>query len=433
MDLLFAMMVSWYLFVVTSPDILKKRITAFYCGLIGGFAYLSHHYGMPFFIIHFPLTLLLMWFFSRRLNGTSIKTVLYTIVPGFIGLLIIVSTWIGVLSVKYGRLTISNKASIAHSVMGPPGVSGGFPFFKGGLYKPRDHYAIHVFEDPSGVEFKRWSPFENKEYLIHQLKLIKLNATYILDHFVKNSPFFTYAFVICILLLIPISILLNPVDNKRRAFYTWVVLTFITYSSGYLLIIARSPRRFYTLMIIFLFISLHIVEEFLDGIKRLLSEERLRLLRYYLMVIVICAFAVKPGLNLLKSLRDIITIEQVNPYSEIAEVINTVLFPSPYAIIRTSQKPHTDLYIAYYLKKQFLGRPLSRDVEGITRELIEAGARSLLVFDNTEIVQSLRNDGRYLHIASLLLRNPDRYTHAVNIEQDEIKAWDKEVNIFVLR
>jgi hypothetical protein len=138
----------------------------------------------------------------------------------------------------------------------------------------------------------------------------------------------------------------------------------------------------------------------------------------------------------LKSINYVINFEQVNPYKEIADQISTIQFTSPYAIIRSSQKPTTDLYIAYYLKKQLLGRPLSKDVDGITKELRKADGKSLVVFDNPEIVEKLTSDNRYFHIASQKLKNNTRYEQTVNInikDHEIITGWDNEVNIFTIR
>jgi hypothetical protein len=131
--------------------------------------------------------------------------------------------------------------------------------------------------------------------------------------------------------------------------------------------------------------------------------------------------------------RNIITIDYVNPYKEIAKQINSVQFPPPFAIIRSSQKPHTDLYLAYYLKKQLLGRPITRDADGITDEMGATGAKSLLVFDNHDVVETLKNDERYDLIISKKLKRDKRYLNAVNIKQDEIRNWDYEVTIFRLK
>jgi hypothetical protein len=320
--------------------------------------------------------------------------------------------------------------------MGPTDIDRRAPHFYGGLHKPENDYSIHVFEDPSVVEFKTWSPFESKEYFIHQLKLIKLNINSIFNHFVRQSPFFSYAFIVGTLFLIPIAFFLNPLNTKKRFLYVWFIITFSIYCSGYVLIIARAPRRFYALMIVFLFLSLHFLEELKNGIGDIVTDRRKKFITYYMLMIIVLAFTLKPGIHLLKSLENIITIDQVNPYEEIAEQINTIQFSSPYAIIRSSQKVYTDIYIAYYLKKQLLGRLLSKDIEGITKELMVVDAKSLVVFDNMEIVKQLKSDKRYIHLASKELNDNKRYEHIVNINIKDfeiITGWDKEINIFILK
>ena len=191
--------------------------------------------------------------------------------------------------------------------MGPNDKDRRHPFFVGGLYKPRDAYAIHIFEDPSDVKFETWSAFESKEYFIHQLKVIKDNAVYIFNHFVNKSPFFTYAFVIVIFAIIPMPFLLNPIDNKNRFLYSWVIITFSIYCSGFLLIIARSPRRFYALMLVFLLLSFHFMEELKCAVKDIVPDRRKKLLAFYLLIISISAFALKPCVHFIKSVKHIIS------------------------------------------------------------------------------------------------------------------------------
>jgi len=186
-------------------------------------------------------------------------------------------------------------------------------------------------------------------------------------------------------------------------------------------------------MIVFIFLSFHFFEEFMNGIRDIVSNRRRKLATLFLLMIIIAAFTMKPGIHLLKSTKNIITLEQVNPYREIAEQIKTIEFPAPYAIVRSAQKNHTDYYIAYYLKKQFSGRPLSADVESITNECKSVDAKSLVVFDNLELVERLKSDIRYVYIASQKLKKDKRYLYAPNIEQDEISGWDQEVNIFAVK
>ncbi|MBI4699296.1 MAG: hypothetical protein HY758_10455 [Nitrospirae bacterium] len=361
------------------------------------------------------------------------KKILKSWGTGVAGMLLISSVFVGIVSIKYGHLIISSKGNITHAVVGPKDTDRRHPFFVGGLYKPRDANAIHVYEDPADVKFKTWSPFESRAYLMHQINLIKENAVYILNHFVNKSPYFNYALIIGILTLIPVALLLNPLNKDKRFLYKWVILTFCIYCSGLLLITAKHPRRFYALMTAYLFLLFHFIEEFKSGIGNLIPDKRKRLMASYLLLIVVSAFALKPCMHLLKSVKNIITVDYVNPYREIAEEISIIDFPAPYAFIRSSQKPHTDIYLAYYLKKQLLGRPLSGDAEGITGELKAAGARSLLVFDNPGITEYLKKDSRYIHMADIKLKDDPRYAYEVNIEQDEIAGWDKEVNIFELK
>jgi len=430
-DVLFAALILCYLFLTTEPNVLKNSKIPFFCGIAGGFSYLAHHYAFPFFLAHFPAILFLRGYIDRNKEGFPLKKVLISWGVGITGFFIIASIWVAVVSVKYGHFTISSKGSVAHASLGPKGK--GHPFFSGGLYKPKDDYAIHVFEDPSEVDFKTWSPFESKEYFIHQLKLIKMNVNYIFKHFVRESPFFTYFFIVGTLSLIPIAFLLNPLNKKRKYLYSWVIITFSIYCSGFLLIIARSPRRFYALMVVFLFLSLHFLEELKNGIGHIVTNRRKKFITYYLLMIIVLAFALKPGIQFIKSIKTIITINQINPYREIAEQIETIEFPSSYAIIRSAQKPHTDYYIAYFLKKQLLGRPISTDVEGITKELREANAKSLIVFDNLEIVEKLRKDKRYIHAGALILENNNKYLNPINTKIDQITGWDKKVNIFLVK
>lgn len=435
MDLPFATLLILYMYLVTHPDILTNKRISFFCGVAGGFSYLAHHYALPFFILHYPVTLFLRGYFNRKdLAGRFLKT----LTIGFIGFLTVSSIWIGTVSIKYGHLTFSNKGGITHAAFSPKGTGTGHPFFKGGLYRPRDSYAIHVFEDPSDVKFNTWSPFESKEYFLHQIKLIKMNVDYIFSHFVRSSPFFTYPFMVGLLSIIPIILLLTSLNKERKFLYSWIVVTFLIYCSGFILIIARSPRRFYVLMLIMIIFSFSVFEELIklfDGKVAKGSGDmwKRRILILYLFFIIIPAFSLKPAIHLIKSFKDIITLEYINPYKDIAKQLKHIDFPAPIVFIRSSQKGYTDLYLAYFLDKQLLGRPLSEDVEGVTDELKTSGGKSLLIFDNLDIVGKLKDDDRYIYLAAIRFKSDDRYWNAPNIKQDEITAWDREVSIFVLK
>lgn len=435
-DVIFAAFVVLYIYMVSDPVVLTSKKTSFLCGLAAGFSYLSHHYAFPFFMVHFPLILLTRWYLSDSRKTIAKKEVMRAWGVGVAGFFIIASIWVGTLSLKYGELIISPKGGIAHAIMGPADKDRRHPFFVSGLFNPRDDYAIHVFEDISDVQFESWSPFESREYFIHQLKVIKNNAVSIRDHFITNSPFFNRTFVLIILALFPLVLWLNPSIRRNKFLYIWVIITFTVYSSGFLLLIARSPRRFYALMLIFMLLAFYFMEELRKGLRDRLPGMRSAFSAVFIFPLLAGAFALKPCMNFIKAAGHVINVEQVNPYEEIARAIEKVDFPAPYAVIRTSQKPTTDYYIAYFLGKQLLGRPVSNDVQGITKELCSAGGRSLLVFDKPDLVSELMLDKRYVHMASIALNSIRGSEYAAGwivTKHEIINGWDKTVDVFRLR
>jgi hypothetical protein len=376
--------------------------------------------------------LILNYFFYKKEKSVTKRNIVISFLIGITAFFLIASLWVTALSVKYDEFTITKKGSISHSLMGPEADRLKSSPFHSGLHKPDNEYALHIQEDHSGISLSSWSPFESKEYFMHQLSLIKMNLVYVYNHFVNLSPFFVYALVVCILTIIPVALLLSRPDKPRKYLYSWIIMTFAIYCPGYILLIARSPRRFYMLMIIFVFFSFHCVEILVNAVRDRMNEKRKRILLSYLLLIVTAAFAVKPGIHLARSAINLYSAEHVNSYRKMAERIKGADFPSPYAFIRSAQKNHTDYYIAFYMKGQFLGRTLSGDIEGLTDELRNAEARALLVFDNMELVERLKRDNRFIHTASIDLKEESQYLNRLNTEIDQISAWDRSVNIFLI-
>lgn len=435
-NLLFTAFIILYLYIVTDPEILLSKKKAFACGIVAGFAYLTKHYAFPFFIVHFPLLLMSRGFAGLEKKVLS-KKVLVSLLCGIAGLVIISSPWIAAVSAKYGKFTISSAGRIAHSIVGPNDTDRRPPPFYGGLHKPRYGNSLHIYEDPSGLDYKTWSPLESKEYFVYQIGLTGGNIIQIYNLFVRQSQFFTFPLMAGIIVLIPIAVLVTPPRRRKKYLYWWVVVTFCVYSSGLILTYVRSPKYFYPLMLVVVLASFHCIEELRTALERAVENptghRSRRLFHPYLIVLLILAFTLKPASHFFRSAVTIMSVSQVNAYSDIAEQIKSADFQGPYAIIRSSQKPYTDLYIAYYLGKQFLGRPLSADTEGISGELEAAGARSLLVFDNPELAEQLIRDKRYVLTDTIKLKKDERYWNEPNVKNDNITAWDSMVNIFSLR
>lgn len=199
------------------------------------------------------------------------------------------------------------------------------------------------------------------------------------------------------------------------------------YCGGYILTHALYPRYYWLILIVALLLSFHFFEELKNNLKvtipETISHWRKSLLTVYILIVFVAAFTLRPGIAFLRTIKKIAVTEQINVYRQTAEQLNTLEFPEPFAVVGNSNL-HVNIarQTAYYMKKQFLGRTRSTDIEGITKELKEANANSLLVFGDLEIVQQLKNDKRYIF--------KTQFNMGKLMKNDEEV---EEINVFILK
>src|SRR5262249_26204626 len=149
----------------TSP----KATTSFIPGLYWGLAYLTK-------AIAFPLALAAI--FGFEVLARFEKPPLHKIIPKrlwwlSLGFALLAAPWMLVLSLKYQRLTFSTTPQISHTLTGPPDVDRYHPFARAFQLPPLGR--ITSWEEPSGMGYPHWSPFESTDYAWHQLKIIRRN------------------------------------------------------------------------------------------------------------------------------------------------------------------------------------------------------------------------------------------------------------------
>ncbi len=88
-------------------------------------------------------------------------------------LLAIAAPWITVLSLKYHRFTFSTTAAIAHTLAGPEPNARYHPSMRT-LHHPSPG-RVTSWEDPSEMNYARWSPLASRENLKHQGGVIAQN------------------------------------------------------------------------------------------------------------------------------------------------------------------------------------------------------------------------------------------------------------------
>lgn len=144
-DLLLAGIMLLYFSVILDPGYPSGRFQPAVCGLLGGLAFLSKAYALPFFIVHFSAMSI---FYGRQSNNW--KESVRRMTAGFAVFFLIIAAWSAALSLKYGRFTVN--AAFGFNVSAS--LSGDWPIpvqFR----RPVNPSAVSVWEDPSMISFEK--------------------------------------------------------------------------------------------------------------------------------------------------------------------------------------------------------------------------------------------------------------------------------------
>ena len=165
-----------------SADWLSQPRCQAACGAAWGGAYLAKAIGLPLAGAVITSVAMARWFLFRRgflmsaaeSKGCSARSFLLAWLRtlGVTGLVCL--PWILVLSFHYGRPVFSTSGPIAHAVVGPADLERYHPFAR--VFHSPDQGRITSWEDPSGMNYRYWSPLENAAYRTHQIGLIQKNA-----------------------------------------------------------------------------------------------------------------------------------------------------------------------------------------------------------------------------------------------------------------
>lgn len=233
MDFLLLCILVYYLCIVFKTDYANKIYHGIICGLLGALAYFTKAYAFPFFIVHF-LTINVLHFIGNTAKVRR-RNILRNALVGFILFFLVSGLWILTLSNKYGDYTFSTKGKANFNALGPGtsvgGLEFGVPVFYKGFYEPPNKTAFVVWEDPSFIKGKKWSPWESFSSFKHFVRLILRN---IAEGLLIYESFSTFSIAIIIIYL-----LLLCSQPKTMVFSQGMLLyplfTIILFSGGYVL------------------------------------------------------------------------------------------------------------------------------------------------------------------------------------------------------
>ncbi|EKQ51966.1 MAG: hypothetical protein B655_2039, partial [Methanobacterium sp. Maddingley MBC34] len=223
-DLLVLTVLIFYLNFLLDPKYVNSSRMGLLAGFCGGVAFLAKSYVFFFFLVHFIIVNIDYWlkFQKNRKNITK------NFVLGLVVFLCISGIWVAVISEKYDKFTIGTAGTYNFAAFGPE--SSGHPVLSDGLMKPWDKYALSVWDDPSYLKVKSWSPFSSIKNFDYEIKIILYDM---LEIFKVIESFSVLSILI---IFLAFFLIFKSSSDSSKNKLTLILLTIFIYSAGYCLI-----------------------------------------------------------------------------------------------------------------------------------------------------------------------------------------------------
>lgn len=225
-DLLVLTLLLFYMNFLLDNKYLSNLQMGVLSGFFGALAFLSKSFAFFFFIVHFMVVNIDYWLRFKENRNTITKN----FILGLMIFLAISGIWMGLISDKYDKLTIGTAGTYNYDIFGPG--SQGSPVYYEGLMKPYDEYATSVWDDPSYIKVKDWSPFSSIRNFNYQLALMVYNIFEIFKIIEGFS-------ILSILIIVLALFLIFKSNNKLKNKLTLLTLGLFIYLAGYSLIIVE--------------------------------------------------------------------------------------------------------------------------------------------------------------------------------------------------
>jgi hypothetical protein len=361
-------------------------------GLLWGLAYLTKAVALPLGC----LTILAFAGLDYLRNRGTRPAILRQVLVRVAVFALVAAPWVTVLSLKYHQVTFSTTARISHAITGPPDVDRYHPFAR--TFHQPEPGRITSWEEPSLMEIKFWSPFENATYLRHQIKVVGRNLVMIA--ILMTSLNLGWWLLVAVLLQelraergARNSFRVSPVQPETRGINSallWLQLIVIPV----LLVVVYLPfsvlitqQRFFYAAFPFFFAGLVLWAEG-GGAQKLTAN-----FRHSFVILSTC----------LPLLAALIVIGDSTKFAgecalELANRIRAANLVGPIAGSGSLTGGRTGLYVSFLLKQPWLGDELNPT----PASLKGSGARLVVVKRNSPLAQELSADEAFTNADSLL-------------------------------
>ncbi|OPX58554.1 MAG: hypothetical protein A4E25_01612 [Methanobacterium sp. PtaB.Bin024] len=373
-DLLVTCLLVYYFSIIFDPEYPNNPLNGVSCALIGVLAYLAKSYVFPFFLIHF--TLFNIYYYFKGVKVGKRKNVVKTFVLGISIFLVISGVWVGLISQKYGHVTVGTAGEYNEALVGP----GAFdhPMLYQGIIQPPNENAVSAWEDPSYIKISSWSPFESVNTFNHQLGIISENILKIIYYFEVFS-------ILSILIIVASLIMLikKPL-GKSNQILGFSLATIFLYSVGYCLILVED-RYLWVVYIILMLMGGYLINVlFKTDLLNNWDKNFLSRFKLIILIVFVLSFMLLPVSSLLND-----TSSSNSPYDAGRTLFSLTDSLDNYNVsgrIASDDKWHASLYLSYYLNSKYYGKINQSNSMDLQNELEKNNIDYYFVWNNPDDV-----------------------------------------------
>jgi hypothetical protein len=345
--------------------------TAFLAGGFWGLAYLVKAIALPLGFVAIAVhggrlvwERKASWLAALRSGGATLIVMVVIALP-----------WVLTLSAKYGQLTFSTAPPITHTLTGPPDQDRYHPFART-FHQPAPG-RVTSWEEPSRMEYQRWSPWENWAYAQHQIKV-----------FAKNG--LTLAVLWTSINLAALTLvglwLRQMLKSRGRSPYNDILWLPVCLAAIYLpCYFTFAEQRFFYLML----------PLFFAGAVRWLAPEGLAISRGRMWLVgLLVALPLLAQVGLIQDR----TATAGRVAAQLADRFRAAQLAGPLAGSANLLGGRTGLYLAFLLNQPWHGDKLAPTLD----EILASRARYFVVRRATPLAAQLEADARFLKLDAAL-------------------------------
>ena len=313
----------------------------YFClGIIISLGFFAKAYFLFFFFVHFlALIALNLKGFRKKISTPQL---LYLFAP----VIILVGSWVGLVSFRYNRFIASSAGEYNYKIAGPNYRE--FPMFTIGFLDPPNDSAVSAWEDPTDHPLADWSPLSSTKDFMYQLKIIFKNLSRFLNIISEYSVFSVTLITIVILQFFSQK---RKIINDDILFSLLIIFCWII---GYIFISIES-RYLWIIDILLMFIGLKYLSE------SILKKFNKRV-RIFIVIMFLLSFQVMP----IKQLARPITVRK-----DAYDISQSLKKMGVKGRIASNGNWDTSLFISYYLDSQYFGSDSKNPPEMIEKQLLE--------------------------------------------------------------